>query len=388
MACRVKDNRIDSVIKLISEQGFDGLGEAVTLLINQAMDIERSHHLQAEPYERTEARNGYANGYKPKKVKCRVGELDLRVPQVRDSSFYPSALERGIRSERALKLAVAEMYVQGVATRKVKAITEELCGFEISSTDVSRAAKMLDESLEVWRQRPLGSYEYLFLDARYEKVRRNNAVVDSAVLVAYGVDNEGNRRILGVSVALSEQETHWRDFLESLVKRGLHGIKLVISDAHAGLKAAKKAVFPSVPWQRCQFHLQQNAQSYVPKKSMKAQVAADIRAILQAPDGEEAKRLLNKMVKKYETSAPDLSRWMEHNVPESLTIMQFEEAHRKKIRTSNIAERCNREIKRRTRLASIFPNVESCLRLVSAVLVEIDEDWQTGRSYIASDAKQ
>ena len=142
---------IDSVIKLISEQGFDGLGEAVTLLINQAMDIERSHHLQAEPYERTEARNGYANGYKPKKVKCRVGELDLRVPQVRDSSFYPGALEHGIRSERALKLAVAEMYVQGVATRKVKAITEELCGFEISSTDVSRAAKMLDESLEVWR---------------------------------------------------------------------------------------------------------------------------------------------------------------------------------------------------------------------------------------------
>jgi putative transposase len=304
VAYRVKDNKIDSVIKLISEQGFDGLGEAVTLLINQAMDIERCHHLQAAPYERTDARNGYANGYKPKKVKCRVGELDLRVPQVRDSSFYPSALERGIRSERALKLAVAEMYVQGVATRKVKAITEELCGFEISSTEVSRAAKMLDESLDAWRQRPLGAYQYLFLDARYEKVRRNNAVVDSAVLVAYGVDNDGHRSILGVSVALSEQETHWRDFMESLVKRGLHGVKLVVSDAHAGLKAARKAVFPSVPWQRCQFHLQQNAQSYVPKRSMKAQVASDIRTVLQAPDDEEAKRLLNKMVRKYETSAP------------------------------------------------------------------------------------
>lgn len=384
MACQVKDDTsINAVIELLSEQGFEGLTEAVGLLINQAMLLERTKHLQAEAYERTVARQGYANGFKAKTVKSRLGKLELQVPQVRDSSFYPSVLERGLRSERALKLAVAEMYVQGVATRKVKAITEELCGFEISSTDVSRAAKLLDEGLEIWRKRSLESYDYLFLDARYEKVRRNNAVVDSAVLVAYGVDGNGKRRLLGVSVALSEQETHWRDFLTSLVERGLRGIKLIISDAHAGLKAAKKAVFPSVPWQRCQFHLQQNAQSYVPKKSMKSEVAIDIRSILQAPNDEEAKRLLQKTVKKYEAIAPELSQWMEQNIPESLTVMQFPEAHRKKIRTSNIAERVNREIKRRTKLASIFPNVESCLRLVSAVACEIDEEWQTGNAYIA-----
>lgn len=384
MACQVKnDISINPVIELLSKQGFDGLAEAVSLLINQAMLIEREKYLQAAPYERTDDRQGYANGFKPKKINSRVGRLALDIPQVRDSSFYPSALERGIRSERALKLAVAEMYVQGVSTRKVKAITEELCGFEISSTDVSRAAKLLDEELKFWRNRPLDAYDYLFVDARYEKVRRDHAVVDSAVFIAYGVGSDGKRRILGVSVALSEQEVHWRDFLTSLVTRGLHGIKLIISDAHTGLKAARKAVFPSVLWQRCQFHLQQNAQSYVPKKSMKTEVAADIRAILQAPNDEEAKRLLAKTIKKYEQSAPELSSWMETNVPESLTIMQFPERYRKKLRTSNIAERVNREIKRRTRLASIFPNVESCLRLVSAVACEIDEEWQTGNAYIA-----
>lgn len=389
MACQVKnDISINPVIELLSKQGFDGLAEAVSLLINQAMLIEREKYLQAAPYERTDDRQGYANGFKPKKINSRVGRLALDIPQARDSSFYPSALERGIRSERALKLAVAEMYVQGVSTRKVKAITEELCGFEISSTDVSRAAKLLDEELKFWRNRPLDAYDYLFVDARYKKVRRDHAVVDSAVFIAYGVGSDGKRRILGVSVALSEQEVHWRDFLTSLVTRGLHGIKLIISDAHAGLKAARKAVFPSVLWQRCQFHLQQNAQSYVSKKSMKTEVAADIRAILQAPNDEEAKRLLAKAIKKYEQSAPELSSWMETNVPESLTIMQFPERYRKKLRTSNIAERVNREIKRRTRLASIFPNVESCLRLVSAVACEIDEEWQTGNAYITmSDAE-
>ena len=383
MACPVKDNTsIQSAIELVSTQGFDGIAEAVGIIINQAMLLERNKYLQAEPYQRTAERQGYANGFKPKTVRSRVGELDLQVPQVRDSSFYPSALERGMRSERALKLAVAEMYVQGVATRKVKAITEELCGFEVCSTDVSRAAKLLDESLEKWRNRPLGSCEYLFLDARYEKVRRDGSVVDSAVLIAYGVGQDGKRRIVGISVALSEREVHWRDFLTSLVERGLHGMKLIISDAHAGLKAAKRAVFPSVPWQRCQFHLQQNAQSYVPKRSMKKEVASDIRSVLQAPNDEEAKRLLQKIIKKYQDNAPELAKWMESSVPESLTVMQFPEHHRKKIRTSNIAERVNREVKRRTRLVSIFPNVESCLRLASAVACEIDEQWQTGNIYI------
>lgn len=383
MTCRVTDNsNVSAAIELLCEQGFEGLGEVVSLLINQAMELERSRHLQAAPYERTPDRQGHANGYKSKSVKTRVGQLDLRVPQVRDASFYPSALERGMRSERALTLAVAEMYVQGVATRNVKQITEELCGFEVSSSDVSRAAKLLDDELSAWRNRPLGSFQYLYLDARYEKVRRDKVVCDSAVLVAYGVDADGKRRILGVSVSLSEHEVHWRNFLTSLVERGLYGMKLIISDAHAGLKAAKRAVLPSLPWQRCQFHLQQNAQSYAPKQSMKKEIASDIRAILQAPNQEEANRLLQKAVQKYQQSAPELAAWMETNVPESLTIMQFKESHRRRLRTSNIAERVNRELKRRTRCVGIFPNVESCLRLVSALAAEIDEEWQTGKAYI------
>ena len=237
MACPVNDNKLSSVIELLAERGFEGLNEAVTLLINEAMKLERVKHLDAELYERTDLRTGYANGYKPKKVKSRLGELGLSVPQVRDASFYPSVLERGLRSERALKLALAEMYVQGVATRRVKAITEELCGFEVSSSDVSRATKLLDETLNAWRNRSLGKYRYLILDARYEKVRQGGCVVDSAVLIAYGINETGHRAILGVSVALSEQEVHWRDFFNSLVERGLHGLELIISDAHCWIES-------------------------------------------------------------------------------------------------------------------------------------------------------
>ena len=178
----------------------------------------------------------------------------------------PNALERGLRSERALKISLAEMYIEGVSTRKVAKITEKLCGFEVNSSQVSKATKLLDEEIHKWRNRPLSEFPYVMLDARYEKVRHGQQVVDCAVLIAIGIDANGNRDVLGVSVSLSEQEVHWRDFLKHLQERGLHGIQLITSDAHSGLKAAMRSVFPSVPWQRCQFHLQQNAQAYVPKK--------------------------------------------------------------------------------------------------------------------------
>jgi len=382
MACRAQDTNIHPAIELLAEQGFEGLSEAVTVLINEGMKLDRAQHLQAEPYERSPERLGDANGYKAKQLQSRLGALHLSVPQVRDSSFYPSVLERGLRSERALKLAVAEMYVQGVATRKVKAVTEALCGFEISSSDVSRAAKLLDETLRAWRERALGRCVYLYLDARYEKVRKDGCVSDSAVFLAHGIDATGKRRLLGVSVSLSEHETHWRRFLESLVSRGLHGVELIISDAHAGLKAARKAVFPSIPWQRCQFHLQQNAQAHVPKQSMKKEVASDIRAVITAPNKKEAERLLKLTVNKYESIASDLATWMEENIPESLTIMTFPESHRRRLRTSNIAERVNKEIARRTKVVGIFPNTDSCLRLVTAIAMEIDEEWQQGMTYL------
>jgi len=347
--------------------------------------MERNRHLNAEPYERNEEWQGYANGFKPKTLKTSIGKLDLSIPQVRDSEFYPSSLERGRRSEQALASSLAEMYIQGVSTRNVKAITETLCGFEVSSSEVSRSNKKLDGMFELWRNRALGEIEYLILDARYEKVRVEGCVVDNAVLVAYGIDKQGKRSVLGVSVSLSEQEVHWRNFLQSLVERGLHGLKLVTSDAHAGLKAAKQAVFPSVPWQRCQFHLQQNAQGYVPKKDMKKGVASTIRDIFNAPNQEEAKRLLLMAIKKYNDTARDLAIWMETALPEGLTVFNFPEAHRKRLRTSNLAERVNKEIKRRTKTVGIFPNVASCERLVTALLIEIDEEWLQGKTYLVTE---
>ncbi len=382
MAMRINDTKLSDLAEIISENGMDGIGSAVQILINQAMIIERDRHLHAQAYERTESRTGYANGFKPKTLKTRLGALNLAVPQVRDGDFYPSFLERGIRSERALKLSLAEMYIQGVSTRKVSSILEELCGLEVTSTEVSRASKLLDDEFSTWRNRPLSRYMYLILDARYEKVRQGGCVVDSAVLVAYGVGADGKRHVLGVSVSLSEAETHWRSFLESLVVRGLHGLTCITSDAHSGLKAAIRAVFPSVPWQRCQFHLQQNAQAYVPKQSMKKQVAEDIRNIFNACNRIEADRLLQLTIAKYEKSAPQLSQWMESNIPEGLSVFNFNSSHRRRLRTSNLAERVNREIKRRTKIACIFPNVESCQRLVTAVLIEISEEWETGKKYL------
>ena len=383
MAVHVNDNKLTEAVEIISTHGFEGMGAALQILINQAMLVERSHHLQAQPYERNNERTDYANGFKNKTVSTRLGALALSVPQVRDGKFYPSFLEKGIRSERALRLALAEMYVQGVSTRKVEAVLQELCGLEVSSSEVSRCAKLLDTELTQWRNRPLGCYPYIFVDARYEKVRNGGCVVDLAVLIAYGVNELGKREILGVSTELSEHEVHWRKFFESLVARGLHGVKLFVSDAHAGLKAARKAVFPSVPWQRCQFHLQQNAQAYVPKKDLKKPVSETIRAIFQAENRTEADRLLQQAILKYDQTAPQLAAWMQENISEGLTVFDFPVEHRKRIRTSNIAERVNKEIRRRTRVATLFPNVDSCQRLVSAILMEISEEWETGKTYLA-----
>jgi putative transposase len=383
MAMSVNNINIQDAITAISERGFEGMGDALRILFNQAMLIERENYLQAGAYERNENRVDYANGFKPKTLNTRIGAIEVAIPQTRDSAFYPSFLERGIRSERALNISIAEMYVQGVSTRKVTDVLESLCGLSVSSTQVSRASQLLDAEFSKWRQRPLGQYKHLFLDAIYEKVRQGGCVLDCAVLIAYGVDYNGKRTILGVSTALSEAEVHWRGFLESLVARGLHGLLSITSDAHPGLKCALKAVFPSVLWQRCQFHLQQNAQAYIPRKEMKPLVAEDIRSIFNAPNRIEADRLLRMAVEKYAQTAPALSAWMESNIPEGLAIFHFEARYRKKLRTSNMPERVNKEIRRRTKVVSVFPSVESCLRLISGVLIEIDEDWGTGKVYLS-----
>jgi transposase-like protein len=282
-----------------------------------------------------------------------------------------------------LVIALAEMYVQGVSTRKVKAITEELCGVDVSSMQVSRAAAQLDDALQEWRERPLGEITYLFVDARYEKVRQAGQVRDAAVLVASGITPEGERQILGVSVSLSEHETHWKAFLKGLKERGLHGVKLVTSDDHEGLGAARRAVLGSVPWQRCQFHLQQNAGAYLPKQSMRLEAAADIRAMFNASDRQTAETLLQAAIQKYATSAPRLSAWLEENLSEGFTVFDFPLDHRRSIRTTNSLERINKEIRRRTRVVGVFPNEASCLRLISALLMEISEEWQIDKHYCA-----
>ncbi len=383
MAHRRQGNAFDEVMELLIDNGFDSMADVLKILFNEAMKIEREDVLAARSYQRTSDRKGYANGYKPKTVDTRMGRMTVEVPQVRgEIEFYPSSLEKGCRSERALMVAIAEMYVKGISTRRVTGVLEKMCGLEISSTQVSRAAALLDEELEKWRQRTLGEMPYLILDAHYEKVRINGSVQSCAVFTAIGVHPDGKREILGVSVSLSEAEVHWRDFLTSLLSRGLHGVLLIASDAHSGLRAARESLFNGVRWQRCQFHLQQNAQAYVPKKTMQKQVHEDIKDIFAAPDGQMAHDRLKGYVEKYALSAPNLSQWMEEHLAEGLTVFELPKTHRKKMRTSNALERLHEEIKRRTRVARLFPNEASLLRLVSAIEMEISEDWVAGKRYL------
>jgi transposase-like protein len=377
------------VMKALAEQGVDGFTPIFQLLLNEAMKVERSEHLQARPYERTEHRQGQANGFKEKTVLTRSGPLELSIPQVRDSSFYPRALEKGSRSEVALKLALAEMYVTGVSTRRVQKITEKLCGTSVSSTQVSRLSECLDEGLAKFRERSLAhsSYRYVYFDGTYQRIRFDGAVQNLAVLVAIGINSEGRKELLGVSVSLSEGEVYWREFFQSLVKRGLSGVGLFISDDHSGMRAAREAVFPSIPWQRCQFHLAQNAQGYAPNLGMKAEIGQAMRDIFNTPSIAHAQEMLKQVVAKYEKSAPRFVAWLEENVTEGFTVFLFPRAHWIRIRTSNVLERVNREIRRRTNVAVLFPNEESCLRLVSAVLQEIHEDWMSATIFLDMNQK-
>jgi len=376
-------NEKKTILEHLISDGVKDLKPVIEILLNEAMKIERQQVLKAAPYERSPERAGYANGFKDREYASRMGPLRIQIPQVRGLSFYPRCLEKGERCEKALKLAVAEMYIQGVSTRKVLAITEELCGFEISSTQVSRCAKLLDEELQKFRERPLtAKYAYVYFDAIYEKVRHDNSVIDMATLVAIGVTEEGKREVLGISSRLSEAEVHWREFFEELQRRGLSGVLLFISDAHAGMRSARRGVFPSIKWQRCQFHMAQNAQSYAPKESMKIEVGESLRRIFHSCDYAAAQEEKRKCIERHKVSAPEFVKWLEDNVEEGLTCFSFPEAHRKRIRTVNCLERLNREIRRRTRVATLFPNVASCERLITAVLQGVHEEWITGKRYL------
>ena len=373
------DTEIIGMMQMLMEEGTHAIPAVVARMYNLAMQFEREMHLNASKYERTEGRTGYANGYKPKTITTGSGKIQLQIPQVRgsDRPFYPKSLERGSRSDRALRMAVAEMYVKGVSTRKVQSIFSELCDVNITADQVSRATQELDAELSNWRNRPIGEVKVLFLDATYHKVRMDGIVVPMATFIVTGVLADGHRSVLAVDSEQSESELHWRKVLAGLKERGMHGVQLIISDNHDGLKAARQATLPGIPWQRCQMHLQQNAQAYVTKASLEGEVASDIRSVFNARSLEDARRLLAEIVEKYSKMQSKLSAWMEDNIPEGLTVFSFPEQVRQFLRTNNPAENLNRQIKQRTQLIPAFPNVDSLLRLVSAICVEISDDWET-----------
>lgn len=375
---------IEGITEVLMKNGFEqAVPKVMEILLNSAMQAEREIHLNAKPYERTDGRVDMANGYKPKTVKTRYGALALQVPQTRTSDFYPACLEKGLRSERALACTMAQMYIQGVSNKKVTKILQEMCGLEVSSSQVSRCVQQLDESLDEWRNRKLDTFAYLIFDARYENVRYGGAIKKLAVIWSLGITFDGRREVLGMSVSLSEAEVHWRDFMKGLIARGLSGVKYIVSDDHEGLKSALESVFPNVIWNRCHTHLARNAQSYVSRKINKADVASDIRDILQAADQETAQFLLNRFIETWQKTEPKLVEWVELNIPEGFNVFNLPKGIQKRLRTTNLIERMNQELKRRSRVVRIFPNEAACLRLLSAVALEIHEDWLTERRYFS-----
>mgnify|MGYP001597455854 FL=1 len=384
-------NTQNDLINLLLTNGIDdGMQPVMQILLNAAMLMERANHLNAQPHERSSERNGYSNGFKPRTYHSSVGKIDLQYPQVRDSDtpFRTSLFEKGSRSDRALKVAIATMYIQGVSTRKVTKVMEDLCGFEVSSGQVSNLSSQLDEEFTKWRQRDLPDIKHMTCDASYYKVRHDGVVRDCAVLIAIGVRSEdGKRMILGVSCKLSEAEVHWRDFFLSLKERGLGIPDSITSDAHEGLKAALRSSFNSTPWQRCQFHLQQNAQAYVPKIDMKQEVASDIKRVFNSSDRDHAEMELERLVAKHQKAAPELANWMESAIPEGLTVFSLPAKVRTRLRTSNMCETLNGNIKRRTKVVGVFPNAESLLRLVTGVVIEISDEWEIGKTYLNLNTK-
>jgi putative transposase len=376
---RRKDKAVEAILEQLIEYGPGEIASVFARAFELAMRIERERFLDAELYERTPERRGYANGYKAKRIDTPAGTVSVQVPKTAGHDgepFYPRSLERGRRSVRAVMLAVAEMYIKGVSTRQAEAVMREFGIESLSSSQVSRAAKLLDDELDAWRNRPLGEVKYLILDARYEKVRHGGVVRDAAVLSAIGIGPDERRRVLGVSVALSEAEVHWRGFLEGLVARGLRGVEFIVSDDHAGLRAARRAVLGGATWQRCQFHLAQNAIHHAPNAEIRKRIGAELRAVWNARTLAKAETALAELVASYRSTAPKLAAWLEENVPEGLAVFTLPEHHHRRLRTSNPMERAvQQELKRRTVKVRVFPSEDSLLRLTSAILVEIDEKW-------------
>jgi putative transposase len=367
---------------LLDDAGF--LAEVVQRVLQELLEAEMTEHVGAAPYERAAGRKGHRNGHKPRDLRTRVGTLNLLVPQDREGTFSTRLFARYQRNEKALCLALMEMYVEGVSTRRVKDITEALCGTSFSKSLVSSLAGSLDAELRAWRERRLEgtAYPYLFVDARYEKVRVGHRIVSQGVLIVSAVRDDGFREIVGVQVADTESEATYQDLFRSLKARGLKGVELVVSDEHEGLKAAVFRHFQGASWQRCQVHYARNLLGMVGAKGRK-ELAADLRAVFAATSSEQALGIASKVARRWrEEGHEKVAEHIEEHVEECLSCLAFPESHRRRIRTTNGQERLNQEIKRRTRVVRIFPNSQACLRLVSALAVEQSEEWVTGRRYL------
>ncbi len=355
--------------------GEDFLRDLVERAVQGVLEAEITSFLGAGTYERNGERRGWRNGYKPRLLKTRVGKLELMVPKDREGAFQTEVFERYQRSEKALVAAMLEMYVQGVSTRKVGAITEALCGLEVSKSQVSALTEKLDAEIEQWRKRPLTQrYPYLVVDARYEKVRQGGAVVSQGVLVVCGIDAAGQREVLGCWVAESESEASWGKAFAELKERGLKGVRYVVSDDHAGMVKAIDRHFQGAVWQRCQVHFVRNALSLC-SVAQRPQVLALMRSVTQAPTREAAMAALQVAVVVLEKKAPKTAQLLEDHGEEILGVYALPAAHRKRMGTTNMLERQNQELKRRTRVVRVFPNTASCLRLVSALLMETSQEW-------------
>jgi len=367
------------------EGDADFLRTAVKSALEAALEAEMTEALGAEKSERTEGRLGYRSGYYQRSLITRVGTLELRVPQDRGGRFSTELFERYQRSEKALVGALAEMYVQGVSTRKVKVVTEALCGHEFSASSISQINKTLDAALTAFARRRLEEpYPYLILDARYERVREGGVITSQAVLVAVAVDGEGRRQVLAVDLANRESRSSWRDFLLDLRQRGLHGVEFVVSDDHPGLKAAIREVLSEAAWQRCYVHFLRNALDYVPRK-VDDDCLMELRWFYDRRELGEVRRDLAAWLAKWQDKYPKLCTWVEDNIEETLTFYRLPLAHHKHMKSTNMLERLNQEIKRRTHVVRIFPNAESCLRLVRALAVETHENWLEAIRYLNMD---
>jgi transposase-like protein len=367
--------------------GEDFLRDLVQRTVQQVLEAEMASFLGAGTYERNGERRGWRNGYKPRMLKTRVGTLDLMVPKDRDGEFQTELFERYQRSEKALVAAMLEMYVGGVSTRKVSAITEALCGLEVSKSQVSALTVKLDAEIAAWRMRPLAqAYPYLVVDARYEKVRQGGAVVSQGVLVVCGIDSRGFREVLGCWMAESESEASWGAVFAELKQRGLHGVRYVVSDDHAGMVKAIGRYFQKAVWQRCQVHFLRNALSLC-GVAQRPMVLNLLRAVTEAPTREAAMAALKTAVAALEKKAPRTALLLEEHGEEILGVYALPEAHRKRMRTTNMLERQNQELKRRTRVVRVFPHSQSCLRLASALLIETSQQWME-RLYLTMEQEE